>query len=87
VFVEDGQQVNPESGSFFVHEIIGLRAVGEDGSPLGIVTDVVSLPAGDLWVVRRGEKQVMIPAVREFLREVDIRAGQVVIHTIEGLLE
>ncbi|HEX9614608.1 MAG TPA: ribosome maturation factor RimM [Bacteroidota bacterium] len=87
VFVEDGQRISLDVGTFFVHEIIGLRAVDENGADLGTVTDVLSLPGGDVWVVRAGQKDAMIPAVSEFIRRVDTRAGTVVIHTIEGLLE
>lgn len=87
LFVEDDNHIPLRPGSFFVHDIIGLNAMTEDGAEIGTVTDVLNLPAGDVWVVRMGEKEVMIPAVKEFVRKVDIPAGRVIIHTIEGLLE
>lgn len=87
IFVAEEEGVKAHTGSYFVHDVIGLQAVREDGTPIGVVTDVVDLPAGDAWVVRIGVRDVMIPAVREFIRDVDLQARRVVIRPIEGLLE
>ncbi len=87
VFVEDAQSVPAKEGSYFVHDVIGLKAVGEDGVDLGVVSDVVSLPAGDAWVVKTSEREVLVPAVKEFIRNVDLQRRVVVIRMIEGLME
>jgi len=87
IFVEENEIVHPRPGSYFIHEIVGLKALSEDGKELGIVMDVVHLPAGDAWVVRIGEREVMVPAVKEFIRNVDLRRRRVVIRMIEGLME
>lgn len=87
IFVEEKEIVHPKKGSYFVHEIVGLKAVSEDGTEFGVVSDVVSLPAGDAWVVKIGEREVMVPAVKEFIREVDLQGRRVVIRMIEGMAE
>lgn len=87
IFVEEKETVHPKKGSYFVHEIVGLRAVNEDGADLGVVSDVLSLPAGDAWVVKTGEREVLVPAVKEFIRDVDLQRRVVVIRMIEGLME
>lgn len=87
MFVDDDRRIPLERGTFFVHQIIGLRAIDEDRRELGVITDVLDLPAGDIWVLKREGKEIMVPAVKEFIREVDVEAGIVVLHTIEGLLE
>ncbi|MEX2115714.1 MAG: ribosome maturation factor RimM [Bacteroidota bacterium] len=87
IFVEDDQGIPAKKGSYFIHEIIGLKAFSEEGIELGVVLDVVSLPAGDTWVVKIGEREVMVPAVKEFIRDVDLHRQRVVIRIIEGLME
>ena len=87
IFVEDHQQIPAKKGSYFIHEVIDLRVFSEEGTELGVVKDVVTLPAGDAWVVRIGERDVMVPAVKEFIRNVDLHRRRVVIRMIEGLME
>ncbi|MEX1139181.1 MAG: ribosome maturation factor RimM [Bacteroidota bacterium] len=87
IFVEDDQGLPARKGSYFVHEVIGLKAISEEGTEIGIVTEVVTLPAGDAWVVKTRDGEVMVPAVKEFIRDVDLSRRRVVIRLIEGLME
>ena len=59
------------AGSYYIHEIVGLRVFTEEGRDLGEVTEVICSPANDVYVV--GE--VMIPAVRESVREISVEKG------------
>jgi 16S rRNA processing protein RimM len=73
---------------FHDHELLGLAAVLDDGVPLGTVTEVLHGPAGDLLAVARPEgAEVLIPFIREFVPEVDVAGGRVVVAPPEGLLE
>jgi 16S rRNA processing protein RimM len=67
--------------------MIGCSVEGEDGSNIGTLTDVLKLPANDVWVVRSGEKEILVPAVKEFVCSIDEAHKRIVIHVIEGLLE
>jgi 16S rRNA processing protein RimM len=87
LFVDDEQSVRPGAGSYFVHDIIGLAVESDDGRVLGTLKDVANLPAGDVWIVETREGDVMIPAVKEFVRNVDLKRGKIVIHVIEGLVK
>jgi 16S rRNA processing protein RimM len=87
VYVEDNHAVRPRDGEFFIHEIIGLSVVATDGTFVGTIRDVLEMPVNDLWVVARGTKEFLVPAVREIVREVDIKNGRVVIHPPEGLID
>ncbi len=87
VFVEEDHAITPSEGSYFVHDIIGLQVIAEDGSAIGPVTDVLTLPAGDVWSVQYKEKEVLIPAVKEYVLSVDLAKRTIVIRAIEGLLE
>jgi len=62
-------------GSYYVHQIVGLRVVTTDGRDLGEVTEVIQTAANDVYVV--GE--AMIPAVREFVREISLEKGVMVV--------
>lgn len=76
-----------ESNEVFVHDLIGLKVVTEDGEPVGSVANVLPMPAHDVYVVHRpGHPEQMIPAVEDFIVAIDLDAGRLVIRPIEGLL-
>ena len=67
----------------FIADLIGLP-VFADGTQIGTLTDVLQLPANDVYVVK-GKTQYMIPAVSEFLERVDPAAGEIHVRLIEGM--
>ena len=73
-------------GHFFLADLYGLEARDADsGQVLGTVADVLTLPAGNVYVIRGGEKELMVPAVPEFIKKTDIDGGYLLIHRIEGM--
>ena len=79
----DRAEASLPDGAVFVADLIGLRVLcGE--CELGTIADVLQPPANDVYVVR-GEKEYMIPAVREFVEEVNVPAGFVRVRLIEGM--
>ena len=81
----DKTEVPLPDGRHFIDDIIGLTAVdSETGAELGKVTDVLTLPANDVYVVR-GEREYLIPNVPVFVLKTDVEAGTVTIKMQEGL--
>jgi 16S rRNA processing protein RimM len=74
-------------GQYYSFQIIGLMVIAEDGTEIGPVTDVLFMPAHDVYVVRTEGKEVLIPAVREFIQEIDLAVGRVIIRAIPGLID
>ena len=77
----------PPEGSFFIDDVLGMNVVTEEGKRVGIVREILRLPSNDLWQVDSGSKLISIPAVKEFIRNVDLQTRTVVIHELEGLLD
>lgn len=72
--------------SYFVCDIIGCEVFLEDGQLLGSVNDVLETGANDVYSIKRsGSKDLLVPAVKEFIRSVDIAAGRIVVKLPEGL--
>ncbi|HEV3232692.1 MAG TPA: ribosome maturation factor RimM [Candidatus Dormibacteraeota bacterium] len=78
-------EVGPESapplpaGSFYHWQIVGLAAVNPDGRRLGEVVDVLEYPANDVYVVRAGGRERLVPAVTAVVKDVDLAAGRMVL--------
>ena len=71
-------------GSFFIQDILGADVVDEQGVKLGELVDVLDLPGNSVYVVR-GEREIMIPAVPDFILKTDADAGVITVRLIEGM--
>jgi 16S rRNA processing protein RimM len=87
VFVAAKDVVVPKKGSYFIHDIVGLRVETESGEAIGTVREVMELPANDVWVVVGEGKEFLIPAIKDVIRSVDVQRRRVIIRPLEGLLE
>jgi 16S rRNA processing protein RimM len=86
LMVDDGETVPPPPGSWFIHEIIGCTVETEDGKKVGVVEDVLKLPAQDVWSIRAFASTVMFPVVKDFIVRVDTAGKKIVVRPPEGLL-
>lgn len=87
LFVDQANQVHPSAGRYFVHDVIGLAVREEEGIDLGTITDVLHYPASDVYVVRGRRGEVQIPAVKEFVKAIDLETRIMTVRLIEGLVE
>lgn len=77
------EDVELEEGVVFVADLIGLPVVA-DGQEIGKITEVMTLPGNDVYVVK-GTHEYLIPAVREFVEPLDLSTGVVRVRLIEGM--
>lgn len=83
VFIDRADADLPE-GAYFLQDIIGAKVVDEDGTEIGILSDILETPASDIYIVK-GETEHMIPAVPEFILSADAENGIIRVHLIEGM--
>ena len=67
----------------FVAELIGMDVV-TDGKSIGALSDVLDYPGNKVYVVK-GEHEYMIPAVSQFIENIDMDAGVIRVRLIEGM--
>lgn len=83
VFGESELEVELDDRSFIVEELVGLQVVDQNGKVLGTLDAVLPAPAHDVYQVGN----VLIPAVREFVLEVDLEAKVMRVNIIPGMVE
>ena len=71
-------------GRYFIADLIGSDVVDENGAVVGKLTEVLDLPAGQVYVVQ-GETEHTIPAVPEFVLGIDPEENVIRVHLIEGM--
>lgn len=85
LFVAPADRIRLPPGRHFVHSMLGLAVVTEEGERLGTLEEVLKLPAQDVYVVRGARGELLIPAVEEFIRRIDPEAGIMTVRLIEGM--
>jgi 16S rRNA processing protein RimM len=72
---------------FYHHELHGFAVVTTDGRPLGTIEETFSTGLNDVWIVRDGAREHLIPIIADVVREIDRAGRRVVIDAIPGLLD
>ena len=72
---------------YFVADLIGLEVTEDSGRKLGTLKDVMETGANDVYVVEMEDKrELLIPAIRQCILDVDMEAGIMTVHLLDGLL-
>jgi len=82
-YLESSDTARPALGEneYLTQDLIGLRAFTVNGEELGTVDDVVATPAHDVLVIG----QILVPAVQQFVKEVDLKDRRIVLELIPGM--
>ena len=84
VYIDRADAHLPEGG-YFLSDLLGARVVSDTGEELGELADVLERPANNVYVVRGGAGERLIPDVPEFILEKNAEQGRITVHLIEGL--
>jgi 16S rRNA processing protein RimM len=79
------QAVELPPGSYFWHEIVGLRVQDTRGRALGTVAEVLATGSNDVYVVRSAEGELLLPAIKDVVRAIDREHGVMTVELIPGL--
>jgi 16S rRNA processing protein RimM len=70
---------------FYIFDIVGLKVYAQDGKLLGAIEEVLQTGANDVYVVATGGKPLLIPALKQVVREIDLPGRKMVVVVPEGL--
>ena len=88
LFVTRENAVKLKKNEYFIADLIGMKVYTEDEAYLGELTEVITTGANDVYTVRmENGKDVLIPAIRQCILDVDVENGVMKVHLLEGLLE
>ncbi len=79
--------VSLPKGQFYWHQVIGLRV--EDATshePLGEVTDIIETGANDVYIVRGTKGEILVPAIKDVIKQIDPESGRMLIQPLPGML-
>lgn len=74
-------------GEYYWFDIIGLQVVTEEGKILGKIESVFPTGSNDVYVCHGGDKEILLPAIGDVVREIDTDRGIMVVRLLKGLAE
>lgn len=87
VQVPTEEAVELPKGKFYLYQLIGLKVRTVDGEELGEVIQVLDTAgANDVYVVRRGDREILLPAISSVVKQVDLEKKEMVVELIPGLV-
>lgn len=92
LFIPESAAMPLPEGEFWVHDIIGLAVVDENGQSVGRVTDVLQTGANDVYIIAPAEninrgKELLIPAIAEVVQQVNLAERTMTIRLVPGLID
>lgn len=86
ILIDSDERVALPEGHFWVDDLIGLKVEDVDGRPLGTVENLLATGANETYEIRDCEGRLhYVPAVEEFIRDIDLELGRIRVSLIEGL--
>ena len=82
---EEGQEL--EEDEYYIADLLGMSVVLEDGQEFGTLKDVMETGANDVYIIDSAEHgEVLLPAIRECILDVDLEKNVMTIHLMKGLI-
>ena len=72
-------------GSYYHFQILDMEVWTSAGEHLGIVEDILSTGSNDVYVVRRGDGEILVPAIEGVVLDVDVQGGRLTVDLPDGL--
>lgn len=87
LLVDRAHAVKLEENENFIADLIGMSVFTEDGALFGELTDVIQTGANDVYEVSmKNGGEVLIPAIRQCILDVNVEESKMIVHLLEGLL-
>lgn len=87
IFVDELNKIKLPKDNYFIYELIDCKVFDLDGKLLGYIKDVLQNSSNDIYIIKDKDREYLIPAVKEFIKEVNIREKKIIIDPIEGMIE
>ena len=88
IFVTRADAVKPGKDEYFIADLIGMAAIDEDSGIKGVIRNVIETGANDVYEIELEDgRTLLLPAIKDCVKDVDIEQGVMKIHILPGLLD
>ncbi|MCI9076237.1 MAG: 16S rRNA processing protein RimM [Dorea sp.] len=87
LLIDREDAIELEENEYYIADMLGIEVYTEDGGRFGSLRDVMETGANDVYIIETEEYgEVLIPAIQDCILDVDVEAGRMTIHLMEGLI-
>ncbi len=86
LFIEETDLLPQPESRAYLHEIIGMQVLDRQRNVVGVVTNVLAMPAHEVYEVLIGDKKILLPAIEEFVEEFNLAEQFIVIPRFDEFL-
>ena len=87
IYTTREQMPELSEGEFYWSDLLGLKVVTDGGESLGVVVDIIVTGSNDVYVVKDGKREYLIPALADVVLEINLDKGIMTVSPPEGLLD
>ena len=85
--VDRENAIELEEGEYFIADLLGMNVLTEENEELGKLEDIFNAGSSDIYVVKTEEgKQILLPAISEVVKEINLKENKIIVHLLEGLI-
>ena len=85
--VDRENAIELEEGEYFIADLLGMNVLTEENEQLGKLEDIFNAGSSDIYVVKTEEgKQILLPAISEVIKEINLKENKIIVHLLEGLI-
>ena len=82
-----GKAKNLPKNTYFIADLIGMQVYTDEGNLLGKVDDIYNSGSADIYVVKDElGKQILLPGIKDVIKQVDVDNEKIIVHLIDGLI-
>jgi 16S rRNA processing protein RimM len=87
VYVALEDAVTLPENRVYLYQLIGLTVKTTTGERLGEITDVLDTRANDVYIVSDGTREILLPAIPDVVKAINLARGEMIVELIAGLVE
>ena len=86
LYVTRENAVPLKKNEYYIADLIGMDVVSDEDEELVVIDDVLQTGANDVYVIKKaGCQDLLIPAIKDCVKDVDVEGGKMIVHLLEGL--
>ena len=87
IYVDRAHAVALEEGEYYLADVLGINVIDEAGNEIGILKDYFETAAQTIYqVITKDDKEILIPAIDQFVKKVDLENNLMTVHLIKGMI-
>ncbi len=86
ILIDRADAVPLEEDEYFICDLIGFDVIEDNGQKLGILKDILTTAANDVYEVETGDgKEVLIPSIKDCILDISLEEKRITVHLLPGL--